>query len=307
MHVRGKTMILKVRVKQLLIELSGACFWYWNLFYDFLEGCGVKNAQGRYPKEVYNKYNAMRAVLAELEKNEDKDSLHKIVSYFYRLTGPADYSIENKEKAIALLNEFKKEVGNDPIEEEINRRKKEHARSTYQDSINDRLQQKEKLQTIKNTFIELYTGVKHTPQERGYSLEKLFYDLLSHLGIEYTPPYKTHSEQIDGKLTHAGFDYLVEIKWTDSPITQREISIFDGKITGKAQSTRGLFLSINGFNSNAVNKCCCDAPRIILMDGEDLYYILDDKIDFFHAMTAKTDALIRKGNPHFALKDFLKS
>lgn len=52
-------------------------------------------------------------------------------------------------------------------------------------------------------------------------------------------------------------------------IKQKDLAIFDGKIRGKAQSTRELFLDANGFDENAVVKFSGDSPRIILMTGED--------------------------------------
>ena len=73
-------------------------------------------------------------------------------------------------------------------------------------------------------------------------------------------------------------------------------TIFDGKIRGKAQSTRGFFLSINGFSENAVVKFSGDSPRIICMDGQDLMLILEERVTFYDLMKLKTDHFVRKGN-----------
>jgi restriction endonuclease Mrr len=81
------------------------------------------------------------------------------------------------------------------------------------------------------------------------------------------------------------------------------LSIFDGKIRGKAQSTRGLFLSANGFDEKAVAKFSGDSPRIILMTGEDLALILCGRVLFTDAMKAKVEAIVRYGNINFPIRN----
>ncbi|MBK9039192.1 MAG: restriction endonuclease [Bdellovibrionales bacterium] len=134
---------------------------------------------------------------------------------------------------------------------------------------------------MNSQFISLTTGSEYTPQQRGYKLEDLFCDLLQLSELEYSRPYKTpDGEQIDGHFRFDKFDYLIESKWEDGVIKQKDLSVFDGKIRGKAQSTRGLFLSANGFDENAVIKFSGDSPRIILMTGEDLALILSGRCSF---------------------------
>ena len=95
---------------------------------------------------------------------------------------------------------------------------------------------------------------------------------------------------------------MVEVKWEKDVTKQKDLSIFDGKIRGKAQSTRGLFLSANGFDENAIHKYSGDRPRILLMTGEDLALMLSGQIPFDDAMRAKVDAIVRKGEIHFPLR-----
>ena len=99
------------------------------------------------------------------------------------------------------------------------------------------------------------------------------------------------------------FDYLVEAKWITGPTKQPDLSIFDGKIRGKAQSTRGLFLAADGFDGNAVEKFSGDAPRIVLMTGEDLAIVLDGTLPLADVMRAKVDAIVRYGNIDFRARD----
>lgn len=80
------------------------------------------------------------------------------------------------------------------------------------------------------------------------------------------------------------------------------MSIFDGKLKGKAQSTRGLFISINGFDQNVIIKFTGDSPRIILMDGADLTYILSTRFSFYDALMIKTTKLAKYGEIFYSLQ-----
>jgi hypothetical protein len=41
--------MINYEVKEKMVSLPGACFWFWNSFYSFLDSCGVsKTIQSRY-------------------------------------------------------------------------------------------------------------------------------------------------------------------------------------------------------------------------------------------------------------------
>ncbi len=296
---------INYEIKESIVSLSGACFWYWNSFHSFLDSCGVsKSLQQRYPKETYNKYQVMRNILESLEESNNIDVINHIISNFFRLKNAVDRDALDEKKAKQLLSEFRDLVGNDPIEKEIERRKREESRDKYKTAIDEQKYQKKRLEDINSLFTSLVTTTEYTPQQRGYKLEDLFCDLLQLSEFEYSSPYKTpDGEQIDGHFRYEKFDYLIESKWEDSPIKQKDLSIFDGKIKGKAQSTRGLFLAANGFDENAIVKFSGDAPRIILMTGEDLALILNGQVLFYDAIKAKVEAIVRYGNINFPVRD----
>ena len=294
---------ISFELKEKMVSLSGACFWYWNSFHSFLDSCGVsKSLQQRYPREAYNKYELMRNLLGDLEQAGQIETINSIVSNFFRLRKAVDDNLDQT-KAKQLLKEFHDLVGSDPIENELRLREQERARDAHKQSVAERRSQTKRLEELNSDFVRLTTSNGLTPQERGYSLEDLFFDLLYFNEFECTKPYRTSDgEQIDGHFKYEKFDYLVEAKWTESQTKQKDLSVFDGKIRGKAQSTRGLFLSANGFDDNAVNKFSGDAPRIVLMTGEDLTMILNGQVPFFDAMRAKIDAIVRYGNINLAIR-----
>lgn len=293
---------IRFDLKEQLVSLSGACFWFWSGYYSFLDSCGVpKSLYLRFPKD--NKYSVMRNVLEVLEEQNKTDVINNIISNFYRLTKVTDKDNLDVKKALKLLEELREMVGNDPIENEIKRQKQSQARTNYQQSVDQVRSKTKKLDEMNNEFIMLTTTTELTPQQRGYKLEDLFFDLLQFSELEYSKPYRTpDGEQIDGHFKYEKFDYLVEAKWINGLIKQKELSIFDGKIRGKAQSTRGFFIAPNSFDENAVNKFSGDAPRTILMSGQDLAMILSGQFTFHDAMKAKVDAIVRYGNINAPLR-----
>ena len=155
--------------------------------------------------------------------------------------------------------------------------------------------------------MRLASSSEITPQQRGFKLEVLFFDLLHLSELEHKKPFRTPGqEQIDGHFKYEKFDYLVEVKWTQELAKQPELSVFDGKVRGKAQSTRGFFVSANGFDPTAVKKFSGDSPRILLMTGEDPALVLSGQVLFSDVLQAKVDAIVRLGNILFAARQVAK-
>lgn len=246
----------------------------------------------------------MRNILGILEEQGQVETINTIISNFYRLKNAVDRDKLDTKKAKRLLQEFRVSVGNDPIESAIKEKQREKARADYQQSVENTKSKKESLSDLNARFLSLSTATDLRPQQRGFKLETLFFDLLHFAEFEHTKPYRTpDGEQIDGHFKFEKFDYLVEVKWISGPTKQKDLSIFDGKIRGKAQSTRGIFLSAEGFDVNAVNKFSGDAPRIVLMSGEDLAIILSGTMAIFDVMKAKVDVIVRYGNINFPVRD----
>lgn len=298
---------LNYQAKEAIVGLSGACFWFWNGFHGFLDSCGVsRSLRARYPRESFNKYDLMRNILNDLDEAGDVDTIQAIVSGFYRLRGPVDRDNLDVARATKMLQEFRQLVGDDPIDIEVKRRKQQAARKAHKESVGERRAQRHRFEELNASFLKLSELRDLTPQARGYKLETLFFDLLQFCEFEYSPPYRHPGEQIDGHFRYEKFDYLVEVKWTQGPSKQEDLSVFDGKIRGKAQSTRGFFVSASGFDENAVSKFSGDSPRIVLMTGEDLALVLSGMISFPDAMRAKIDAIVRHGNILLKLRSVAK-
>lgn len=280
-----------------MVNLAGSCFWFWAEFHSFLRSSGVSSQLiKKFPQGVYSKYDVMRNILDELDSKQNHTVIQNIVSNFYRLKAPIDKVNLDINKAKLLLQEFREAVGNDPIEravEDLQRKKKQEEARRQSDKTQSQLR---RLTELHNKFLAIFGSKELTPQKKGYELEKMFYELLELEEFDFSKPYRKSGEQIDGHFKYEKFDYLVEIKWKKGQIKQPDLSIFDGKIRGKAQSTRGFFLAMNGFDDNAVQKYSGDNPRMILMDGQELTIILEGRRTFFDCLKYKVDAIVRLGD-----------
>jgi hypothetical protein len=140
------------------------------------------------------------------------------------------------------------------------------------------------------------------PQARGYGLEDLLKELFCAWEIEYRPPYRTATEQIDGHFRFEGFDYLVEARWRKEPPNFADLAAFKAKVDGKFASTRGLFVSMPGFRDETVSRLAVGATSsILLMDGQDLALILEQLVGLPDALVVKIRKASQEGVIWFPL------
>lgn len=286
-------------VKLKIIALS-KCFWFWNSYYGFYSSVldiSKRKLEIKFPKDVYNKYKVTDIILEELEENGNVNKIKEIASNFYNLEKPFDKNDNPKYKeAVIELMEFKKIVGKDLIQEEI--KKNEFKEKLKQNKINDSMEKvkSKKIKEIKDKFFEfIKLTTEKDKKERGFWLEKIFYEILELEQMEHKKSYRKGYEQIDGQFKFKSFDYLVEIKWTESKVKQKDVSIFNGKLATKGQSTRGFILSISGFDESAIHIATKDKPKLIFMDASEFMSILEDRNKFYDVFLTKEDSLVRFG------------
>ena len=149
----------------------------------------------------------------------------------------------------------------------------------------DELERKRKdisisINELKDTFLNLFSGKdqdgnKINNQRRGYLFEEFLRKLFLNEKIEVTGPFKITGEQIDGAIKYEGEHYIIEAKWHDKWSASDSLYPFAAKVEGKMYG-RGIFISINGFSSDAVQALVTGkALRTILVDGGDLVPITE--------------------------------
>ena len=130
-------------------------------------------------------------------------------------------------------------------------------------------------------------------QEAGIKLEGLLTRLFTLFDLEPNGPFRVVGEQIDGSFDLDREVYLLEAKWTAEQVNEAALLVLRGKVEGKSQFTRGLFLSINGYTSNAVEAITRGkSPNFVMVDGSHLYRVLDGHV--------RLDAILRRLVRHLA-------
>lgn len=148
---------------------------------------------------------------------------------------------------------------------------------------------------LKDIFFNLYSrkgqdGNKIDNQRRGYLFEEFLRKLFLNEKMEVTGPFKITGEQIDGAVKYEGEHYIIEAKWHDKWSASDSLYTFAAKVEGKMYG-RGIFISINGFSSDAVQALVTGkALKTILVDGGDLVPITEGMYTLRELLDSKIKA-----------------
>lgn len=114
-----------------------------------------------------------------------------------------------------------------------------------------------------------------SPSARGLAFETFLNELFTLSAMPPRAPFRLSGEQIDGSFEAEGQTYLVEAKWESKKIGQAELLVSSGKISGKAQWARGVFVSFSGFTAEGLEAFARGkATNLVCMDRFDLYFVL---------------------------------
>lgn len=162
------------------------------------------------------------------------------------------------------------------------------------------LQRAEKLKELYNRFLELTRSENR--QERGYKFQELLTELFNLFNLKPSRAFRVVGEEIDGSFEFKGEIYLVEARWREKPSNEQDLLAFRGKVEGKSAWTRGLFISVSGFTKEAIDALTRGKTlNIILMDGQDIVWVLEDRVPLDVALDQKIRALAEKGDPFVPL------
>ncbi len=140
----------------------------------------------------------------------------------------------------------------------------------------------------------------------GLSLERVLNRLFALHNLEPNGPFRVVGEQIDGSFLLDSEVYLLEAKWTASPVGESDLLVFRGKVEGKSSFTRGLFISINGFSPAAPQAITIGKqPTFVMMDGADLYRVLEGHVRLDDILRQKVRRLCESGKPFVPVSDLL--
>jgi hypothetical protein len=139
-------------------------------------------------------------------------------------------------------------------------------------------------------------------QARGYAFEGFLNDLFRVNGLAPREPFRVVGEQIDGSFEWQSHVFLLEARWRQDVADAPDLYVLRGKVEGKSDWTRGLFISVNGFSSLAADTFSKGRrANLITMDGQDLMLILEQRCSLVDAIRVKLRHAGETGEVHLPL------
>jgi hypothetical protein len=176
--------------------------------------------------------------------------------------------------------------------------------SRRRDEANKHRAFNDELAGLKAIFIQFHGKSDHN--ERGYDLEKLLNTLFRLFDLTPRSPFKRTGEQIDGSFVLDRDHYLLEAKWTKDRVILGDLRDLDGAVGSSLDNTLGLFISIEGFSEEGLTAYLQGTrPRIVCMDGADLFMVLDGRIDLADLLQRKKDIAVQKKNICVSANDII--
>lgn len=256
------------------------------------------------------KKNIAARVIDILVKNGDK-TYNDLMQLLFSVSDFSDFShleildggkekAKNAKNAVSVLRMYVH--GHQDIQREL-----EDARLRWgknqerQDQLN---RTKHILSELKNEFYSW--SVSSDRQGSGFALEKILYRLFELSDLDPKGSFKVIGEQIDGAFSFNYEEYLLEAKWRNKQTPLSDLDSFSGKIGRKFENTLGLFISISGFSDDALTQFRNSSDkRVLLMDGEDLIAILDERVTLSDLLARKRREAAQTGNIYLKYRDMI--
>lgn len=132
------------------------------------------------------------------------------------------------------------------------------------------------------------------PQKRGYRFETWLNELFSAFSLLPNSGFRITGEQIDGSFLLSNETYLVEAKWQSRKTAAPDLHVFQSKIDQKASWARGVFISWQGFSTEAF-EAWGRKKSVICISGHDLYHMLNNNISLIELLNKKIRYAAERG------------
>lgn len=287
-------------VVEAAVRVCGTAFYYKDPLKALFLAAGVpREMYERWAAEGDSKYVIARHVMGELASRGEggRKVQLRIITELANMTKPDATALDQVagKRAIAELKAVvaKRRVLVDLEQAESGRRRQvQDKRVQAGDARRERLLE---LSTRLGTLV----ASSESPQRRGYELERLLADLFAAFELTYRPSYRQSHEQVDGAFEYRSFTYLVEARWRATQPDAGDLADFKMKVDGKLESTRGVFISMVGFNADTVsyfmNAARGSRNNLLLVDGQDVTLILEGHISLPDALDYKIQAASQAG------------
>jgi hypothetical protein len=148
---------------------------------------------------------------------------------------------------------------------------------------------------------------KLAAHDRGFAFERFLSGLFDVYGLASRGSFKLRGEQVDGSFRLRDEIYLLEAKWQDPRVGNGRLLEFSGKVGGKAQWARGLFVSYSGFTVDGLEAFARGRQtNIVCMDGLDLYGILSGRLDLVEVIERKVRRAAETNQAFVSVRDLFE-
>lgn len=142
------------------------------------------------------------------------------------------------------------------------------------------------------------------PHARGRALETFLNELFRLFDLDPRAAYSLEREQIDGAFSFDTDDYVLEAKWWKTPMSRESLDVFAAKVRRKGKNALGLYVSVNGFTSDALQEYA-DSTPFTTMEGMDLMTVLDERVRLDDLLRRKKRHMNETGSCHYPATQML--
>ena len=158
----------------------------------------------------------------------------------------------------------------------------------------------ETLKTLEHQFLQVE---KLAPHPRGLAFQDFLNDLFKVYGFNPRPSFRIVGEEIDGSLQLDHETYLLEAKWQKSPVAKRDLVHLNDKVESHSKLGRGIFIALGSFSEEGV-EAFGKGRSIFGLDGQDMYFIIHEKLPLDEILRRKLRWLIETGSFHYPVLRF---
>jgi hypothetical protein len=292
---------------ELVCDAALKCYWRRNALASFLRRCGISQSRLATWSAEERKRDFLTRLFPDLEGTDAGIRLINTMadalvqqSTFPDLEGweDSDFKKEQARKAVSALKEFLREQKDAAATE------RERAASRTRASKIQAEAQKRQMSLDKFSERLAQLSIRLGTQQAGYDFQDWFYDVAEFFEVVARRPYVSGGRQIDGSVSVDGTTYLVELKFTSEQADAIDIDTFHRKVTSKADNTMGIFLSISGFSSVAIEGASGPKTPLLLFDHSHVYRLLGGGINFVELITRVRRHCSQTGQAFLKIEDF---
>jgi len=289
-----------VEVVEAAVTVCGQAFYYKNQLRAVLVGAGVPNdLYDRHATEGASKYAIARQVLMDLggQGEPGRAVVRRVVTELANMSRP-DPAATDQRAGTAALGALKALAVERRVLLDVDDAAVKARQAAQTARVTGGHARREALAALQSRLAALATS-SESAQTRGFALERLLADLFAVSELTYRPSYRTEREQFDGAFEYRSFTYLVEARWRAAAPTAGDLATFKSKVDGKLDSTRGVFVSMTGFDREIVDYFTGMARgtrnNLLLVDGTDLALIVAGQIPLLDALDHKIASASQEG------------